>query len=385
MTNEGKLNPIEEAYRNRLVRAKEMSERGEKVVGYFYGLVPVEMLTAAGLIPYRITGDINELITRADAHLEMNMCSFVRNAFDLGIKGCYDFLDGIVTPHACDCIFRLHDIWRSCIPTTYAHFINVPHMASTSSLEFFEDELELFKRSLEEYAGVKLTDDRLNKAIGMHNRNRRLMRELYQLRKSKPPMITGSEMVKVEVAARCLPVNESNKLVQNVIRTVKDRKPGPAEHKPRFILYGAEVDQPSFVELFEKGGADVVVDATSLGTDDYWYDVNGAPSPLAALANRYLLKIPSPRTCKNSEAQDHSEDMEFRFGHLGKLAREFKANAAIVYIIRFCDTYELDAPDVREYLQKVGLPVLDIEDEYHTQSLGRLQTRVEAFVESLQS
>ena len=383
MSNLGNLNAVEESYRNRFIRAKELTQQGQKFIGYFCSLVPAEMLTTAGLIPFRITGDVNEPITKADVHLETIMCSFVRNAFDLGLKGRYEFLDGLVVPHACDAIFRIYDIWRSCIPANYTHFINVPHMTAPSSFEFFEAELKLFRHSLEDYTGVEFTDDRLSQAIHLHNEHRQLMRHLYELRKADPPLISGSEMIKVQVAARSLPMGESNKLVQTIIEEAQIRRPGPADHAPRILLYGAEVDQPSFVELIEKSGAHVVVDATCMGAGDYWHDVEVTPNPLAALAHRYLGKLACPRTCRPRSSPGHSKDLDSRFGYLGRLATEFKANAAIVYVIRFCDTHELDAPDVREYLESTGLRVLDIEDEYHTQSRGRLHTRVQAFVEGL--
>ncbi len=55
----------------------------------------------------------------------------------------------------------------------------------------------------------------------------------------------------------------------------------------------------------------------------------------------------------------------------------------IFYIIRFCDTYEFDAPDVRDFLEGEGFRVLHLEDDYNLPSLAQLRTRVEAFLETM--
>ena len=54
---------------------------------------------------------------------------------------------------------------------------------------------------------------------------------------------------------------------------------------------------------------------------------------------------------------------------------------AILYVIRFCDTFELDAPDIRKYLEEAGLGVLHLEDDYSVATIGQLRTRVQAFLE----
>ena len=54
-----------------------------------------------------------------------------------------------------------------------------------------------------------------------------------------------------------------------------------------------------------------------------------------------------------------------------------------MYIMRYCDTHELDAPDVRDYIQEMGVPVLHLEDDYSLTSIGGLRTRIEAFLEMI--
>lgn len=94
----------EKYYRDYGCRVKELKREGKGIIGYISALGPLEIIAAAGLIPIRIKGDVNDPITKADAHMETIVCPFVRNVFDSALKGKFDYMDGMVIPHTCDSI-----------------------------------------------------------------------------------------------------------------------------------------------------------------------------------------------------------------------------------------------------------------------------------------
>ena len=200
------LTTAEKYYNQYGSRAKDLKAQGKKVIGYLTALGPVEILTAAGVVPFRLKGNVSEAITKGDAYMETIVCPFVRNVFDAAVKGKYDFLDGMVLPHQCDSIDRTDDVWSSTLKLPYWHFLNVPHVTDNPSIEFMKEILRVCIGTLEKFTGTKITDEALSQAVKAHNENRRLMRELYDLRKSNPPLISGVEMMKVLVAAMSLPV-----------------------------------------------------------------------------------------------------------------------------------------------------------------------------------
>ena len=124
------------------------------------------------------------------------------------------------------------------------------------------------------------------------------------------------------------------------------------------------------------------MDDLCIGSRFYWHDVELTPDPLDGLARRYLEKLVCPRTYRPSPGS-HEADLENRFGYLRGYAQEFNVKGGILYIIRFCDTHEFDVPDVREYLQRLGLPTLHIEDDYTLAGIEGLRTRVQAFLEMI--
>lgn len=375
------MQQIENIYDRRGERARALHEAGEKVIGYFCCFVPDEIITALGLVPYRIQGSQSEPIDEADVLLEPMACPFARSCFNMALKGEYEFLDGFVAPHSCDTVERLYHIWRTNKPSPFNHLINVPHMLGPSSDEFFKNELLYFTKRLEEFAGRKLEIDKLKEAIRLYNRRRALLRELYGLRRESPPRISGVEITKALVAGMGIPAAEHIDLISGLIEEVKKRPAAAPDGLPRIFLWGNEIDDISFIKLVEECGAHVVMDDLCTGSRFFWQDVEETGDPFDGLVSRYL-DIHCPRTLK-PQAGAREEDLENRFGYIHSFMKEWQAAAAIFYIVRYCDTCELEGPDLKEYLNGLDLPVLMIEDDYSTSTMGQLRTRIQAFLEMI--
>jgi len=123
---------VEKYYSDYGCRAKELKKEGKKSMGYISAAAPVEIINAAGFTPVRIKGDPREAVTKAYGRMETLVCPFVLSAFDLTLKGKYDYLDGIVIPHTCDSVSRTYEVWKRNVPLPYYHFLNVPHLAVRS-------------------------------------------------------------------------------------------------------------------------------------------------------------------------------------------------------------------------------------------------------------
>jgi benzoyl-CoA reductase subunit C len=375
------MKPIEELYSDRGKRARELHAGGKKILGYFCCFVPDEIITAFDMVPYRIQGSQSDPIDEADALLEPMACPFARSCFNMALKGEYDFLDGFVAPHSCDTIERLYYIWRANKPSPFNHMINVPHMMGPSSDEFYKKELQYFISRLEEFSGRKLDEGKLKEAIRLYNRRRALLRELYEMRRENPPRISGTEITKVLVAGMGITAVEHIELLEILIAEVKKRPVPQPDGLPRIFLWGNEIDDTAFVQLVEECGAHVVMDDLCTGTRFFWEDVPETEDPLDGLTKRYLATH-CPRSLK-PQAGNRAEDLENRFGYLKDFISRWSASGVIFYIVRYCDTCELEGPDLKEYLNGLKLPVLMIEDDYSTSTIGQLRTRIQAFLEMI--
>lgn len=381
----GSLEEIKELCQNRDRRVKQLKGEGRKIVGYFCCYAPLEILTAANLVPYRILGNIRESITVADSYMEPTFCPFTRSCFDVAMKGGYDVLDGYLSPDSCDNIQSLYRLWTYNFKPAYEYWLSVPRIADPASIKFFKGELLRFKRSVEEFAGSEVSNEKLSQAIQLHNQNRALLRELYELRKPDPPLVYGSEVTQILVACMSLPVEEANALLRRVIGELRERKGSPQKKLIRLLISGNEIDDPAFINLVEECGANVVADDLCIGTKFFWHDVEKTEDPFDGLSTRYLEKIMCARTYRGKAwgPETRQADLEERFGHVRDFARDFNARGAILYVLKYCDTQEWDVPDLRDYLEQVGVPVLHIEHDYTLGSFGALRTRIQAFLEMI--
>jgi benzoyl-CoA reductase subunit C len=380
----GGMNLVAEYYQDYGGRARELKKQGRRIIGGLCAYVPVEIITAAGFVPFRIKGNVREPITRADVEMETIVCPLVRSCFDLAVKGSYEFLDGLVIPHACDSICRTYDVWKYTLGLSYSHFINMPHSDDESSLEFYKTILNTFRKSLGKFAGREISDQSLAQAIKLHNENRARVRELAGLRKSDPPLISGEELVRVLVAIMSIPVEESIGLLDNVIAEVKQREAAPVARSPRIMVIGAQLDDDAFIRLIEGSGAHVVADDLCPGTREFWPDAAVTPDPIDGLAERYLRKIKCGRTYREQKGT-YPEYLQERFGHIGGFISDFKVDGVILYVYKYCDPFGFEVPAMKSYIESLGTPVLYLEDEYSMSTIARLRTRVQAFLELLGS
>jgi len=365
-------------------RIAELKKQGWKTLGYYCCYVPVELLTAAKVIPYRIVGNVREQITEADSVLETVMCPWVRNTFDAALKGEYSFLDGVIIPHVCDSVQRMYAFWKYYVDLPYFYQVEVPHVFSASSFEFLAEELRLFKKSLEDLVGHEITDDELKEAIDIHNENRKLVKELYSLRKQDPPPVSGSEVLRLLRGGMMgMPVEEFNQTLRETIEEVKKRPPAQSEGQPRLMLSGCVIDDEPLFALVEECGAQIVMDDLPIGTRSFWFQVEPGPDPIASLARTYLEGVRCPSCIEGKKLKPFKEEFIDRWGYLLDYAKEYAVDGVILYLLQFCDVHEYDFIDLKDYLKDSGLPNLVLDDDYTIGSIQRVKTRIEAFVETL--
>jgi benzoyl-CoA reductase/2-hydroxyglutaryl-CoA dehydratase subunit BcrC/BadD/HgdB len=91
------------------------------------------------------------------------------------------------------------------------------------------------------------------------------------------------------------------------------------------------------------------------------------------LSERYINKIPCPSQTPLKE----------RLKHIDHMIREFRVQGMITFAKRFCDPILYDIVHIKNMLDKEGIPSIVIDYENSVQEIGRIRTRIEAFVESL--
>ena len=354
----------------------EYKHQGKKVFGWLCTYVPEEIIHAAGALPIRITGYSKEMeLEDGTAYLYINSCSFSRSCLQLGLKGEYNFLDGVAGGSTCDGARRLFDLWRNYIDTPFYHVLTVPRKYTQSAHDLYHSQVLQFKVHLEEFMGIQITDESLYQSIGVYNESRALLKRLYELRKLDNPPITGTETMEVLNACFRMPKELFNEWLSNLLDELQGSD-NASKSRARLMLVGSAITNPELIESIEELGGLIVTDELCTGTR-YWSDpvvLDKNSTPVEAISRRYLNNFPCARMFPSDE----------RFNRILDLARDFRVDGVISQIIRYCVPYAHDLPLLTEKLKANGIPTLALDVEYGTSGSGQIRTRVQAFLEMLE-
>lgn len=350
-------------------------DQGGKVVGYFCSTVPEEIITAAGLTPFRMRATGSTGTEESDAFYSSINCSFPRHCFNQVLTGDFKFLDGIVCVNSCDHVRRIYDNWKRFVPTDFIEMMSLPRKTGPDQVGWYTDELAMLKDKVGKHFGVEITDDRLWKAIKLHNETRRLQKKLYELRKQEKPPITGAETLAVMVAGTAMPKEQYNEKLRELLDELSGTE-GPGSHRARLLIVGGILDDPAYVKVIEDQGGLVVTDSTCFGSRLIWVEVDeNASDPVAALAQYYLTDRPS---CPRMYGEHDN-----RAQYVIDMCREFNCDGVIGERLIFCDSWLVEHYMLGQDLKAAGIPMLKLDREYLTSGIGQLRTRVQAFLETM--
>ena len=363
-------------YENRHEYARDWKERtGRKIVGAFCTYVPEEIVYAADMITVRVFGG-HEPQDVTEPYIFGMYCPFCRDCLAQGLKGRYDYFDGLVLAHSCLHFRQTFDSWRLHIGADFDYYLPMPNQVqSPHARSYLQGELAKFKTFLEERIGRELTDDDLDRGIAVVNENRRLLRQIYEYRKRPNPPVTGLECMYMAITAQFVDKAEHNQALRAAIAEIEAGRDLNRGGTIRLLTVGSENDDPDFLEMAESLGATVVIDDQCAGSRFFWNEAVPQEDRLQAIANRYCDRPACP-------TKDYPERR--RFPHVLGLAKDWGAQGAIVIQQKFCDPHEGDIKPLREYLESNGIPTVFLEFDA-TNPLGPFRIRVEAFLETLRN
>ena len=359
--------------------AKEWKKRtGGKVMGYICTYVPEEILYAANILPVRILGGHDPSgFSLVEPYIFGMFCPLCRDCLAQGLMGKYDYLDGIAFAQTCLHIRQTFFSWQKHIPHgDFDYHIPMPHGVQTAGrYEYLTAEFVEFKKSIEKWIGRSISDEDLDKGIEICNTSRRLMKEVYEFRKRDNPPLTGSEALEIVLSSQLADKREHNEVLKELLKELPERKLD-RETGTRLMIVGSEDDDREFFRMVEGEltlPATLVIEDHCTGSRYFWDEVIPQKDRLAAIAARYLDRIPCP-------SKDWPERL--RFPHLLNLAKDYNVRGIILMQQKFCDPHELDMPALKKFFENNGYPTYFLEFDI-TVPKGQFKTRLEAFLETM--
>lgn len=379
------LDRIREAVERRPQELAEARKNGAKVVGYFCCNIPEEILLALDLIPIRLgSGGDDHLVEVGGRYISTQNCVFVRQSVGLFAEGKDPYVtnsDLVAVAGTCIQIYRLGEVIE--------HYFKVPikilgvprNFRLPEGKEYFRRELEDFASSLEEFAGVKLSEERLKESIELLDRIRSAIQQLYTIQ-AQSDVISWRQVFETVQAGFFLNRKEYLSLLEELLGEIEvahvhGKHEGNGEDKPRIFVSGSiiPVGDIKLIDLIEKVGGRIVGDDLCTGARPSKNLVVKEPT-IAGIADAYLNRIPCASLPQLSLEGDR------RIENLLESFRDTGAEGLVYHTLRYCDPFTFKAAETKRILGR-DVPFLEIHTEYATSDVEGIRTRLRAFIEVL--
>lgn len=348
-------------------------EGGGKVLGHFQVYFPEEIAHAAGLLPFKVRGAPIEP-TSADSHFGSYLCSILKTSLELGLSGRVK-LDLFVTHPICDAARNLAGVWGRNFPYP-CQILYLPQNAnSLHAPAYLRGEYDRMRRTIEDVAGCKVADDDLRISLAVFNQNRRLLRELYAIKRTTPWLLAADEAYVLMAAGGLIPREEHNALLEHVLPLVRART-AKRQDRIRVVFEGGFCEQPPLDLIRTIGQSCYVVDDDLLiGLRWIVRDVPLEGDPLLNLATAYLES--SAHSPVQHDLRKPKEEMLLR------RIRESNAQAAIVTAAKMCEPGLEEQVAYTRALDREHIPYFIGEFEESMTGFDQMEIQLQTFVENL--
>lgn len=363
------------------IRMKEYKENGGRVVGIFCSFVPTELIYAAGALPLGLCAFTEEPIPAAEANLPRNLCPLIKASYGFALTDTcpyFYFSDFIVGETTCDGKRKMFELLND-IKETYV--MQLPHSRDEKSLAFWKDQIVMLKEKLESFYGITITEEQIRAAIRRKNRERETMRSYLELGKLNPAPVSGYEIgTTLDATSFIFDLEECCDTIEK--RTAAVRADweanfrGKPSVRPRLLITGCPNGgvREKIIRAAEELGADVVAFDTCNGIREKVEKVDETRPVYDALAEKYLninCSVMSPNVS--------------RIRYIGSMIDDYRVDGVVEIILQACHTYSVESYSVRKFVTgERHIPYLGIETDYSKADSGQINTRLAAFLETLE-
>ncbi len=346
---------------------------GGKVLGHFQVYFPEELAHAAGMLPVKMRGSQVDR-KNADSHFGSYLCSIVRSSLEISLNGSVE-LDMFVTHPICDVARNLAGIWGRNFNYS-AQILYLPQNANSAySAQYLRDEYARVLRDIERVTGRKIGEDDLRRSIVVFNENRRLLREVYAIKRETPWLLSIDEAYVLVNLGGLIPREEHNALLSALIPQIKARA-AKKQDKIRVVFEGGFCEQPPLDLLRVIGQSCYVVDDDLLiGLRWILEDVPTTGDPLMNLADAYLNK--SSYSPVQHDLRKPKEKM------LLERMKTSNAQAAIVTAAKMCEPGLEEQVAYSKSFDELNIPYFISEFEEKMTAFDHMQIQLETFVENI--
>lgn len=377
------LETMQAAYRDRDRLAREHHAAGGKVVAYMCDNVPAELIRAAGMMPYRLSGDASRSRSEVSALIgsvhttRLVGLEFMDATTARFVAGDLDFADYVVVPHNRKQVQVLGVILESIkvnkpdIPLPEFHYLDRTYVRDFLTSGYNRKCLMQLVAKVEEWSGAEISADAMRAAIAEAAETRRLLREVNALRQGDAPRVSGVEALEIYGASHFMEPQAFQKALTEFIAEANAREPLSGK---RVYMGGSPLDHTAFYRIVEDAGAIVVAEDHCWGARCAELTVGEDGDPFEALAARFVAQ---PACSLRASIDDITDANVAR-------ARASGAQGAIYNVMQGDTPQMWETPSQLDALREGGMPCLHLKRvPYRIEDPAPIAEQVSAFVAEL--
>jgi benzoyl-CoA reductase/2-hydroxyglutaryl-CoA dehydratase subunit BcrC/BadD/HgdB len=212
----------------------------------------------------------------------------------------------------------------------------------------------------------------------MINRKRAMVHRLYEARKEKVS-IWGRDAMLVTALSYFDDIGRWINQTEQLCKEIESKPTIAKQDTPRILITGSPLVLPTWKvpNIIEESGGLVVTDDMCTGTKGYWDPVERnffTSDQVISLADRYLMNTCAcftPNTAREVRLRQFIED--------------WKIDGVIYHVSQACHTYGMEQRRINKEMEKMDIPVLNIETDFSQEDVEQIRTRIEAFLELITS
>ena len=361
------------------IKALEWKNKtGGKVIGVGGLDIPEPLIHAAGMLPVVLLGNMEE-VTLANAHVEMHQCGYIRSLVDLALKDELAFCDEFLFHDCCHIVRMLMDAlhtFKDGLPKTkFAYFS--PLLEYETAQKYTGSEMRKLRTTLEEISGSTVTDEKLAESIKVFNKQKKLLIELYDIRRANPMLLTGWEVTEIVAAGMVMPKEEHIAMLEKLIALLKAMPKEDVKGTP-VIVHGSLCERcaKSVLDDIESCGGVIVDDDLYVGSKYFNTLYDETIAPMDALLKAYVnRKSPCPTRYEERDPGDYIADV----------CKNAGAKGIIMVVVKFCEAHDYLYFTAHRRFEQLGIPEMLVETVHEGSAEGQIKTRLQGFFEKLEA
>ena len=355
------------------------AETGGKIIGVSGLDVPEPLIHAAGMLPIVLL-EKEAPITSANAHVENHQCGYIRSIVDQAILGEYDYMECLVLHDCC----HIERMTGDALGMYTDHKVKVEFIYLPPALEYETTknyvikEFENLKTRLEKISGQEITEEKILNSIRIFNEQKRVLNELYNMRREYPGIISAVELSDVVAAGMVMPKEDHIDLVKQLLDFLKEREHLPVSDKIPVVVHGSLCERCDkyILETIENSGGVIVDDDLYVGGRYFNTLYRENLSAVDALTDAYLHRA-TPCPTRYEEKRHYGDS-------LVELVKNAHAKLIVMVVVKYCEPHYYAYFSAHQKLKKENIMEILVETEHENTQAGQFKTRLQSCFERLE-